>query len=233
MTTAPSPPVLIITARGSTEPASGSRLLTPIAQTIAQRYPGDVRILSLAYPATFTRFDPTFPARIDLGPSPAIGVRNLVAALHDQAATRPEQRIVLLGWSQGAQVITDTLAAPHHRRAGHDAPALNRTAARLVHALALFGNPTFTAGQPHNAGEYAPGVSGVTPHHAGALEKFTDRIRDYCTLTDIAAQNAPGSDVDGHAAYFHNGMPDQSADFVLDQLSRTPSSSHKKAHRSG
>ena len=51
------PPILVITVRGSTEPASGSRLLTPIARAISHRYAGEVQIHSLPYPATFESFD--------------------------------------------------------------------------------------------------------------------------------------------------------------------------------
>lgn len=212
------PPILIVTVRGSTEPASGSRLLTPIAHTISRRYTGDVHIHSLPYPATFESFTATYPARIDLGQSPTIGVHNLVSLLNDEAASRPQRRTVLLGWSQGAQVITDTLVPHEARYAGTDAPVLDPTAVDQIAAIALFGNPTFTAGEPHNAGEPAPGVSGVIPRQPGMLTPHADTIRDYCARGDISAQNAPGSDVEGHVAYFHNGMPDQAAEFVLSRL---------------
>jgi hypothetical protein len=45
-------PVHIISARGSTEPQSGSRLLRPIAQAVAARSPVPVAYTELAYPAT-------------------------------------------------------------------------------------------------------------------------------------------------------------------------------------
>lgn len=212
------PPVLIVTVRGSTEPASGSRLLTPMDHAISHRYAGEVQILSLPYPATFESFTATYPARIDLGQSPTIGVHNLVSLLTDEAASRPERRTVLLGWSQGAQVITDALVHPAARYAGTDAPDLDPTAIDQIAAIVLFGNPTFTAGEPHNAGEPAPGVSGVIPRQPGTLTPHADTIRDYCSRGDISAQNAPGSDVEGHVAYFHNGMPDQATDFVLNRL---------------
>lgn len=212
------PPVLIVSVRGSTEPASGSRLLTPIARTISNRYTGEVQIHSLPYPATFESFTATYPAHIDLGQSPTIGVRNLVSLLNDEAASRPQQRTVLLGWSQGAQVITDALVPHEARYAGTDAPNLDPTTIDQIAAIALFGNPTFTAGEPHNAGEPAPGISGVIPRQPGMLAGHASKIRDYCAPGDISAQNAPGSDVEGHVAYFHNGMPDQATDFVLNRL---------------
>lgn len=220
MTTIEKPPVLVITVRGSTEPASGSLLLTPIADAISRRHTADVRIQNLSYPATFQSFDATYPARIDLGQSPAIGVHHLVSVLNREAANQPQQRFVLLGWSQGAQVITDTLVARSARFAGQDAPQLGPAAEELITAIALFGNPTFTYGESYNAGDFAAGVSGVIPRQLGALEAHAGKIRDYCARGDIAAQNAPDSNVEGHVAYFHNGMPEQSVEFVLNRLDR-------------
>lgn len=164
-------PVLIVTVRGSTEPASGSRLLTPMDHAISHRYAGEVQVHSLPYPATFESFTATYPARIDLEQSPTIGVHNLVSLLNNEAASRPERRTVLLGWSQGAQVITDALVHPAARYPGTDAPDLHPTAVDQIAAIALFGNPTFTAGEPHNAGEPAPGVSGVIPRQPGMLRR--------------------------------------------------------------
>ncbi len=215
-------PVLIVTVRGSTEPASGSRLLTPVARAISRSYPGDVLIRNLPYPATFESFDAIYPARIDLGESPTIGVHNLVTLLNEQAESRPDQRVVLLGWSQGAQVIGDTLIAPTRRFAGRGAAPLDAHAQGSIAAIALFGNPTFTAGEPHNAGKFHPGVSGVQPRPPGALSAYTGRLRDYCAAGDIAAQNAPGSNVEGHVSYFHNDLPAQAATFALARLTSGP-----------
>lgn len=210
--------LLIVKARGSTEPQSGSRLLSPLAERLADQSPVAARIHELRYPATFVSFSTEHPARVDLGESPGIGVDNLVHLLNDEATAHPEQRVVLLGWSQGAQVICDTLVDPDHRKSGRHAPALNPTVQRSVIGAAFFGNPCFTTGEPFNAGTYTPGISGVDPRKPGTLNNYADRIRDYTTHNDVAAQAQPNATIDGHTAYFHNDLPDHAFQFLQGRI---------------
>jgi cutinase len=211
-------PVRIISARGSTEPQSGSRLLRPIARAVAHRSPIPVAYTELAYPATFRSFEAGYPARFDLGDSPRLGVTALLALLEDNAHTRPGQDIVLLGWSQGAQVIGDTLDRPEHRLAARDAPALSAATAARIAAIALYGNPRFTAGQPYNAGSFDPSLQGTNPRLPGALSQYGNRMRDYCAADDLACQVGPNSTLDGHTSYFINTMRADGTTFVLQQL---------------
>jgi hypothetical protein len=211
--------LLIVTVRGSTEPSSGSRLLTPIARRIVSDLRCDVaRIRELDYPATFVSFTSTPPVAIELGDSPHIGVANLVDLLNGEAERRPHQCVVLLGWSQGALVIGDALVSRHDRHTGRRASTLTGRAVRSIVAVALFGNPAFTAGEPYNEGTFHPGVSGTQPRRRGSLTRYGDRIRDYCAQGDIAAQATPSASVDGHVAYFHNGLPDHAVEFVQSRL---------------
>lgn len=125
---------------------------------------------------------------------------------------------MLLGWSQGAQVIGDTLDRPDHRLAARDAPPLSPAAAARIAAIVLYGNPRFTAHQPYNAGTFDPDLEGTNSRPPGALSPFGDRIRDYCARDDLACQAGPRSTVDGHTSYFINTMPADGAAFVLEQL---------------
>jgi hypothetical protein len=134
---------------------------------------------------------------------------------------------VLLGWSQGAQVIGDTLDRPEHRLAARDAPALSPAAAARIAAIVLYGNPRFTAAQPYNAGTFAPDLEGTDPRPPGALSHYDDRIRDYCARDDLACQAGPNSTVDGHTSYFTNTMRADGTAFVLDQLTARR---HQHAH---
>lgn len=211
-------PVHIISARGSTEPQSGSRLLRPIAQAVAANSPVPVAYTELAYPATFHSFEAGHPARFDLGDSPRLGVTALLTLVEDNARDRPGQDLVLLGWSQGAQVIGDSLDRPEHRLAARDAPALSSAASTRIAAIVLLGNPRFTAAQPYNAGTFAPDLEGTDPRPPAALSQYDDRIRDYCARDDLACQAGPNSTVDGHTSYFTNAMRTDAAAFVLEQL---------------
>lgn len=211
--------LLIVKARGSTEPQSGSRLLSPLAQRLADTSPVPARIHELHYPATFESFSTEHPARVDLGDSPGIGVNNLVRLLNTETLAHPDQGVVLLGWSQGAQVICDTLIDPKQRKSGRHAPVLIASAQQSVIGAASFGNPCFTAGEPFNAGTYTPGINGVDPRKPGTLNNYADRIRDYTTHNDVAAQAQPNATIDGHTAYFHNDLPDQALQFLRGRMS--------------
>lgn len=211
--------VLVVTVRGSTESQGGSHFLGPLAEAVTVGSTLPCRRHELVYPATFETFESTYPTTFDLGDSPAIGVVNLLSLLHSSAAEHPSQRVVLLGWSQGAQVITDTLLTPNERLSGRSEPALAPEAADRVAAVALFGNPRFYSRTSHAAGTYLPGVDGTSPQPPHALAAYTDRLRDYCAAGDIACQHAPGSTVEGHVSYFTNGMRETAAAFVLRCLS--------------
>lgn len=223
------PELLIVSARGSTEPQSGSRLLMPLARSIIRQYPGDARYIELAYPASFKTFSTQGPLSLDLGHSPHIGVQNLIGLLREEAGRSRDQHFVLLGWSQGAQVITDALLNPEQRIAGQDAGLLGSDVTDRIVAIALFGNPAFTAGEPHNAGDFQPEVSGVHPREPGALEAYSDRLRDYCAANDIAAQAVPTATIDGHTAYFHNHLPAKAQQFVLDRIQELTSVQQRQA----
>ncbi|TQM09918.1 cutinase family protein [Pseudonocardia kunmingensis] len=210
--------VHVVSVRGSTEPQSGSRLLQPVAQAIATRARIPVAWTELHYPATYIDFDAGYPARFNLGDSPRLGVTALLTLLEDNARHRPEQDVVLLGWSQGAQVIGDALDEPAHRLAAGDSPALSPAAASRIAAVVLYGNPRFTAEQPFNIGLFDPGLEGANPRPAAALADYADRMRDFCARNDLACQCGPDSTIDGHVSYFSNGMQGEGAAFALKRV---------------
>jgi cutinase len=209
----------IVSARGSTEPQGGSRLLKPIGAAIAARLPVRVSYTELVYPATFEHFEAGYPARFDLGESPAEGVAALVGLLNRSCKECPERRYVLLGYSQGAQVVGDALVRPEERLAGRVAGEVSPEASERITAVVLFGNPRFTAGEPFNAGTFEPGVEGVSPRRKGALAAYADRLRDYCAAGDLASQSTPGANVQAHVAYFTNPMPRDGAAFAVRKAS--------------
>uniref|UniRef100_A0A1I7SY50 Cutinase domain-containing protein n=1 Tax=Caenorhabditis tropicalis TaxID=1561998 RepID=A0A1I7SY50_9PELO len=113
---------LVITARGTGEPV-GNQLVTPVARRIAEARPGEMLTVDLFYPAD-----------TDINEGGTEGVRRLIDQLNVQAEHCPDQRTILLGYSQGAFVIGDALADPKDpadRRDGRAAqPGGARTRAR-------------------------------------------------------------------------------------------------------
>ncbi|MFD4459764.1 cutinase family protein [Nocardia sp. NPDC058480] len=195
--------VRVVTVRGTLEPQSGSLLLTPLGGRIAQEFGRRTTVTELEYPAS-------------MNPDSAVrGVENLTALLNASAAACPDQRLVLLGYSQGARVIGNTLDAR---------TALTEQAAARIDAIALFGSPLFNGAEPYNRGSFDPALSGTGPLRLGALTEFADRLRDYCHAGDRVCQGGdPAAGFRnalsyGHIAYFFNDSRDQATAFVREQL---------------
>lgn len=193
----------VVTVRGTLEPQIGSLLLTPLGKRIAQESGRSATVTELEYPAS-------------MAPDSAVrGVENLTALLNTTAAACPDQQLVLLGYSQGARVIGNTLSAR---------TAVTVQAAARIDAIALFGSPVFNGGEPYNRGSFDPALSGLAPLPTGALAEFADRLRDFCHAGDRVCQGGnPAAGFGnalsyGHFAYFVNDNRDQAAAFVRDRL---------------
>ncbi|TCJ97483.1 cutinase [Nocardia alba] len=197
--------VRVVTVRGTLEPQSGSLLLTPLGGRIAQESGRRATVTELEYPASMAT------------DGAVRGVENLTALLNEAAAACPDQQLVLLGYSQGARVIGNTLAAR---------TALTDRAAARISAIALFGSPLFNGTEPYDRGSFDPGLSGTGALRTGALTEFGDRLRDYCNAGDRVCQGGDpaagfGNALSyGHFAYFVNDNRDRAAVFVGEQLGR-------------
>lgn len=176
------PDVEVIGARGSTERPGLGFVLGPVARRITAEVPQTVRTTAVDYPATLGNYQPSVRQ----------GVTSLAATMAATAAACPGTRFVLMGYSQGANVVGDALAGR-----GRTAAAVPGELAGRVAAVLLFGDPTFTAGEPFNAG--GGDRNGVFPRPAGALGAFADRTRSYCNVDDRFCQG--GTSLAAHADY--------------------------------
>jgi len=206
----------IIGVRGSTEPQGGSRLLKPMGVELVNRFDGPASYEELRYPATIDHFDP--PADIDLGESPSIGVRNLINLVNVTTTQYPTQGIVLLGYSQGAQVVGDALVDPDDRVCGYDAGEISSKANARVVAVVLFGDPRFTKGESFNMGTFDVGKEGLTPRMPGTLLPYASRLQNYCAKDDVTCQGRDGT-LHGHTEYFRNTMRAEAIAFVAQSIS--------------
>ncbi|KAB8298909.1 hypothetical protein EYC80_001066 [Monilinia laxa] len=91
--------IKIITARASTE-AAGEGAIGTLAAAIQSGTSQTVTRTSVSYPALLNPY----------APSVASGVAAMKADLIAAVDACPDQKIVLLGYSQGAECISDTLA---------------------------------------------------------------------------------------------------------------------------
>ncbi|RPA79899.1 alpha/beta-hydrolase [Ascobolus immersus RN42] len=115
------------------------------------------------------------------------------AALKEYADRCPGSKTVLVGWSQGAQVLGDALAGG----GGHmpivecemakSLPISSESpAAKQIKAIVFFGDTRHVKGEPYNAGSGASfnGVAPRTSEMLANLKKYSDVMQSYCNFGD-------------------------------------------------
>ena len=152
-----------------------------------------------------------YPASLDFSTA-ADGFIDASNKIRDVAATCPNTKMVLGGYSQGAAVMAYTTedAVPN----GYALPAgigpMPPEVANHVAAVALFGKPS--------SGFLQMIYTGAPPITVGHL--YADKTTDLCIPEDSVC--APGgNDNAAHNLYPVNGMADQAADFAARRLSST------------
>ncbi|WP_328477394.1 cutinase family protein [Actinoplanes sp. NBC_00393] len=180
--------VEVLGARGTTERPGLGVLLTPLAQRITRELPQTVRTTAVDYPASFN-----YTASVRQG------VADLTAKVQRTAAACPETKVVLAGYSQGADVVGDTVTGPL-------AGDLDNVAAVL-----LFGDPSFTAGEPFNVTD--GNRSGIFPRGRNRLAAVADRTQSFCNRNDRFCQG--GTSLAAHLNY--NQFLDDASSFVAER----------------
>ncbi|MBH0776402.1 cutinase family protein [Nocardia bovistercoris] len=144
----------VAVARGTEEPgALGAVVGDRLYDALAQGIPVDSTVYAVRYPASTD-----FPSSV------SAGIADLAGHLEAQAAACPEQRFVLVGYSQGAVVVHGALGTPLLTAAPGIHPLPPYLADRIA-AVLLFGDPLRAVGQ------------GVAGPYAG-------RTGNYCTGGD-------------------------------------------------
>ncbi|GAA2583914.1 cutinase Cfp21 [Winogradskya consettensis] len=184
--------VEVIGARGTTERPGLGILLTPLAQQLTRELPQSIRTTAVDYPANFN-----YTASVRQG------VTALAGDVQRTAAACKNTRFVLMGYSQGADVVGDALTSQS---------ALPTALQDRVAAVLLFGDPTFTRNEPFNVTDGTR--SGVFPRGAGRLNTFADRTQSFCNRNDQFCQG--GTSLAAHLDYAK--FADDATAFVGEQL---------------
>ncbi|MFI0453318.1 cutinase family protein [Actinomadura sp. 6N118] len=197
--------VSVISARGTWEPQEGSWLQKPMGDLILQKFPGQAKYTELTYPA-----QPSFNT------SAPVGVGNLISTLNSETQACPNQKYILLGYSQGAGVVGDALAATSARIWGADKGTVSSAASSRIAAIVMFGDIRFRAGEPFNVGTFEPGKQSGNPppRPLGALNTYSSRIQNYCVRDDFVCQGSTGNFI-AHLSYFTNGMTTQGVNYAV------------------
>jgi cutinase len=183
--------VKIIGARGTGESAGLGRLLSQVTTRIDAAVAKPVTSVGLDYPAT-----------TDFLSSPQKGtteLRRLITA--DGSAC-----LVLLGYSQGAMVVGDTLAA------------VGAAGGNRIVAAIMFGDPRFNPAEPYDTGSYAKTAKGLYPRPTEQLSAFNTRLRSYCNGGDPVCQGVGAAGSGTHQEY--GQYAEDAARFVASRVGR-------------
>jgi cutinase len=180
--------VEVVVARGTSEPGElGIIVGDPVFSAIQRRASG----------ATLTSHAVDYPA--SLSPtSPTDGNRALVEHVSSQAEECPDQRFVLVGYSQGANVVGNSLGISS-QGAAVGGPVVATIPAEVqprVEAVLVFGYPLRKLGR---------GITGA----------FAERTLDLCADRDTVC-DPRGASVLAHLSY--TGDAGEAAEFAVDRL---------------
>ncbi|KAK8055287.1 cutinase-domain-containing protein [Apiospora rasikravindrae] len=174
----------VIAARGSTEDPGEGRLLAPIIANATVQVPGTT-LTSVDYPARL------FP---DYLGSEQEGVVALTALMRSYVAACPGAPMVLVGYSQGAQVIADVVSNATTPMDNSAQPLSMNDVAGIL----LIGDPSRVDGKPFNSGT-ADGDGLFSREDSTALEAMGDKILSICNDGDPVCDR--GINIAVHLSY--------------------------------
>jgi len=151
------------------------------------------------------------------------GVANGIAQLNSYSARCPDTKLVVSGYSQGAQVVGDIIGGGSGTffQDCMTVPSpnldVNSELGKKIVAVLTFGNTRHTANQPYNQFSGAPD-NGIFPRPAyqlANLATWTAKYHDYCVAEDPIC--AGGNVVEDHLNYF-DLYSDVAAEWVKSQI---------------
>ncbi|MFE9574970.1 cutinase family protein [Nocardia sp. NPDC006044] len=186
--------IQVVSARGTNEPGgagSQEKLGTVVGNPVYSAIAGALEARTDAYRVAY-------PADLNQPASVQAGNRDLVAHVVAQAAACPGQRFVLLGYSQGANVVDNSIgiSSAGAKVGGPIVATLPAQLTPRVAAVLLFGNPIRGLGRS---------VTGV----------YAERTYDVCNDNDPVC-DPNGSDWNVHLRYARHAAA--AAKFVESRL---------------
>lgn len=197
--------VNIITARASTE-AQGEGITGSLVTQIVNSSTQTVSREAVVYPATLTNY----------ASSESQGVTNAEQELTTAVQNCPNQKEVLLGYSQGAEVSMDVIAG-NSEVGGTVAPVSTSISSHVV-AIANFGDPGHVVNQPWDLGTAT--LNGLFPRSTSQRQLLSafggsSKIASWCDSGDPYC--ASGFNLNVHLTYL-NRYQNAAASFVLSKI---------------
>lgn len=184
-----------------------------------------IYVEALNYPAT--AYQAPFTTYIN---SVNVGVARLAAEVENLASSCPSTNILLVGYSQGAHVISNMLS-------GSNPPAfttvsLSPGARAHIKAVVLLASPSFRPGQSWNAPNQARTTAGLFPADAGKLSAWTALawnsnytartqqpiVREWCFEGDAFCQSAFPNGMTIHRNYWKSSAVAEAWGFIYQKI---------------
>ncbi len=200
-----------IVARASTE-KEGTGVIGALAEEVQKGVKATVAIRAVKYPAALTPYEP----------SVVKGDEAIKAELEEEVAKCPGQKILLLGYSQGAQIVGDVLGGGGGNAKylgegdGKESPPAAKSATEKVVGVIQYGDPRRIPNQSFDVGTDVK-AEGIFPRKQNQLlTAFAPDIQSYCDNGDPFC--AKGDDLEAHLDYVEKY--DKTADkFLIGRLS--------------
>jgi len=188
------PNVEVVFARGTGEPPGVGEIGQAFADSLRSNVGGkSLGVYGVNYPATMD-----FPTAMD-------GIDDAGSHIEHMAASCPNTKMVLGGFSQGAAIVGFVTSATIPYGAPSDAPKpMPPDVANHVAAVALFGTPS----------NGFMNQIGAPPIIIGPL--YVPKTTELCAAGDPVCSD--GGDWAAHNAYTDDGMVDQAATFAATHL---------------
>ncbi|KAK8217270.1 hypothetical protein M8818_001523 [Zalaria obscura] len=183
------PNIHIFGARETTAP-QGYGSAGTVVNLILNAHPGSTAE-AIVYPAAGGN---------SYGSSVQAGVQAVTNAVTSFAAKCPNTELVLVGYSQGAQIIDDALCGGGDTNMGISSTTAPISAAvgAKVKAVIWMGDPRHTPGAPYNVGTST--ADGFDPRPASqTCATYASRIKSYCDASDPYCSN--GNNPATHQGY--------------------------------
>ncbi|KJX96523.1 acetylxylan esterase like protein [Zymoseptoria brevis] len=158
----------ILVARGSGQ-AAGEGSVATVADMIEARVPNSLSD-AVVYPATFENYFGSVNTGID-------NAKSKIRAYVDQCGE--SSRIALVGFSQGAHVMTDTMAGGTLTQG-----PIEDGYARYIVAIVAFGDPRYNDGQSYNVGTADNDGIFARIGSLPRLNRYAGILRSYCDRGD-------------------------------------------------
>ncbi|KAL8408622.1 hypothetical protein RB594_007171 [Gaeumannomyces avenae] len=222
----------IFVARGSGEQPGLGRIGV-VAGNITQKIK-DSRVTAVDYPATLVEYNA----------SVGNGTSRLKSLVEDYAKKCPNNKMALLGYSQGAQAVGDVICgtssegfpstpkfdsryeknskwSPPQPRSSFGKQPANLLPIPSVVAIVLYGDPTRAVGQSWNAGTATNESSFFPRKNNEACSPYSANMRSWCDTGDRYC--ATGNQSEVHGSYF-NKYEGETTKWVVDKFEKAKSS---------